>query len=541
MRKFLLTLCALTSMLLLCTITAMAKSYTIPQCAVPPTIDGKMSKDEYYGAYHKFMNNDKGNYDYSTHPDQSEQNKLDQCKGYDFYMYWYDDPEESGEILDVKKGGLYICVVAKDKSLGAIFSDGAASNASDCIQILIDPLNLRMSSNSKAFCFDFSPETKKSGKSLIYEHFQFCSKPPETFNYQVKAHRDKNGYTMEIFIPWSLLSINNRLPRHRVGTQMGIGIIAMDWVGQSPYYNITDFGGGKSIENIVSKPRYYNTVTFGETVYPPGYKPNGDLTKLKEAIEKAEKLLPDEKLYVPAAFASFKLALESAKQMTTTDKQAEIDEALKDLEEAMTALKKLEDLTPFEALQAAIEAAKQLKEADYHPETWERLKKALESAEKITDKNPESEIKEATDELNVAINGLVSIDEDISELRLENLLNAIKNFEMLNEKDYTAESWKTAVEAYEKAKSLQSNKEAVQFEVDEASKVLENAIKALVSVNGENNKNEITESDKKDGLSPFAWVAIAVVVIAAIIAIVIVLKRKDPKKAEQENKDEKIK
>ena len=178
MKKLFLSVLAIALMLTSFTLVSSAgEAYTIPQCAVPPTIDGKMSKNEWYGAYHKFMNNEKGNYDYSDNPSPDVEDKANQCKGFDIYMYWYDDPNESGKLLDVKKGGLYICVVAQDKTYGTIFNDGEASNASDCFQLAIDPFNYRLSNSKKAFIFDFSPETTKKGTALIFEHYQFKSKP----------------------------------------------------------------------------------------------------------------------------------------------------------------------------------------------------------------------------------------------------------------------------------------------------------------------------------------------------------------------------
>ena len=127
MKKVFLALLA--AVLLLSSVTLVssaAGSYTIPQCAVPPTIDGKYSSNEWYGAYHKFMNNEKGNYDYSDNPNPTPEERANQCKGYDIYMFWYDDPNESGELMDVKQGGLYFCVVAQDKTYVLDFDDGKA-------------------------------------------------------------------------------------------------------------------------------------------------------------------------------------------------------------------------------------------------------------------------------------------------------------------------------------------------------------------------------------------------------------------------------
>ena len=316
MIKLFLSVLAIALMLTSFTLVSSAgEAYTIPQCAVPPTIDGKMSKNEWYGAYHKFMNNEKGNYDYSDNPSPDVEDKANQCKGFDIYMYWYDDPNESGKLLDVKKGGLYICVVAQDKTYGTIFNDGEASNASDCFQLAIDPFNYRLSNSKKAFIFDFSPETTKKGTALIFEHYQFKSKPLTMFKYQVKAKRDKNGYTMEIFIPWSLLNLNDKLPRHKVGAKMGIGIICMDWVGARYYYDIADFGNGKKIVDIAGVPKLYNQVTFGETVYPPGYKSDSDLTKLNKLIKKAEEIEKNKAEYLEATYSAFELALKLAKEV----------------------------------------------------------------------------------------------------------------------------------------------------------------------------------------------------------------------------------
>ena len=83
MKKLFLSVLAIALMLTSFTLVSSAgEAYTIPQCAVPPTIDGKMSKNEWYGAYHKFMNNEKGNYDYSDNPSPDVEDKANQCKGH---------------------------------------------------------------------------------------------------------------------------------------------------------------------------------------------------------------------------------------------------------------------------------------------------------------------------------------------------------------------------------------------------------------------------------------------------------------------------
>ena len=528
MKKLFLSILAVALMLTSFTIVSSAgEAYTIPQCAVPPTIDGKMSKNEWYGAYHKFMNNEKGNYDYSDNPSPDAEDKANQCKGFDIYMYWYDDPNESGKLLDVKKGGLYVCVVAQDKSYGMIFDDGEASNASDCIQLAIDPFNYRLSNNKKSFIFDFSPETTKKGTALIYVHYQFKSKPLSMFKYQVKAVRDKNGYTMEIFIPWSLLNLNDKLPRHRVGAKMGIGIICMDWVGARYYYDIADFGNGKKIEYIAGVPKLYNQVTFGETVYPPGYKSDSDLTKLNDLIKKAEEVEKNKAEYLEATYSAFELALKEAKAVKAEDKQATVDAAYKKLDESIKNLKKSADMTPFEALQAAITAANEFVEEDYHAQTWEAFAKALDSAKKLTEKSSKEDLAAATEALNTAIKGLVPADQELTAADFTQLEAKIAQVEGLNEADYTAESWAKLKEVYDKAKDIDGKADAVQTDVDDLVKQLNDAISALVKAGEQpaTTADDNAPAEKTSSLL-WLWIVIAVAVVAAAAVIIMILSKK---------------
>lgn len=529
MKKLFLSVLAIALMLTSFTLVSSAgEAYTIPQCAVPPTIDGKMSKNEWYGAYHKFMNNEKGNYDYSDNPSPDVEDKANQCKGFDIYMYWYDDPNESGKLLDVKKGGLYICVVAQDKTYGTIFNDGEASNASDCFQLAIDPFNYRLSNSKKAFIFDFSPETTKKGTALIFEHYQFKSKPLTMFKYQVKAKRDKNGYTMEIFIPWSLLNLNDKLPRHKVGAKMGIGIIFMDWVGARYYYDIADFGNGKKIVDIAGVPKLYNQVTFGETVYPPGYKSDSDLTKLNKLIKKAEEIEKNKAEYLEATYSAFELALKEAKAIKTEDKQATVDAAYKKLDDAIKNLKKSADMTPFEALQAAITAANEFVEEDYHAQTWEAFAKALDSAKKLTEKSSKEDLAAATEALNTAIKGLVPADQELTEVDFTQLEAKIAQVEGLNEADYTAESWAKLKEVYDKAKDIDGKADAVQTDVDDLVKKLNDAISALVKA-GEQQSSTAADNAPAEKTSSllWLWIVIAVAVFAAAAIIIIIRSKKE--------------
>ena len=333
---------------------------------------------------------------------------------------------------------------------------------------------------------------------------------------------------MEIFIPWSLLNLNDKLPRHKVGAKMGIGIICMDWVGARYYYDIADFGNGKKIVDIAGVPKLYNQVTFGETVYPPGYKSDSDLTKLNKLIKKAEEIEKNKAEYLEATYSAFELALKEAKAIKTEDKQATVDAAYKKLDDAIKNLKKSADMTPFEALQAAITAANEFVEEDYHAQTWEAFAKALDSAKKLTEKSSKEDIEAATEALNAAIKGLVPADQELTEADFTQLEEKTAQVERLNEADYTAESWAKLKEVYDKAKDFDGKADAVQTDVDDLVKQLDDAISALVKA-GEQQSATAADNAPAEKTSSllWLWIVIAVAVFAAAAIIIIIRSKKE--------------
>ena len=220
---------------LLCGIQMNARNpYTIPLAVTPPEIDGVMSEDEWKGAYHYQINNQIG-YQWSSNPSQKEG-----CTMFDLYMMWYNDPEESGELLDVKKGGIYIAVKAQDPERGYAYPDGGAFNGADAIQFAIDPFNYQDTNPSSAYLFDLAPYTASMdpdqpfGPASNYEHWQWNGKIPAQFKMTQEATVTADGYLMEVFIPWSVMHQYEMLPDHGIGTVMGMGFVFMDFIQQSP-------------------------------------------------------------------------------------------------------------------------------------------------------------------------------------------------------------------------------------------------------------------------------------------------------------------
>lgn len=164
------------------------------------------------------------------------------------------------------------------------------------------------------------------------------------------------------------------------------------------------------------------------------------------------------------------------------------------------------------ALEAAVEKAKTLEEEDYTEESWAALEEALKNAEDVL-KDPtatQEEVDAAAEALEEAMEALeekpeepttaptepseepTTAPEDPTEVPTEaevdttELEKAIRKAESINKKDYTNKSYKAMEAALKQAKRVLADENATQEEVDNAAKVLNAAIKALVPATGKN-------------------------------------------------------
>lgn len=126
------------------------------------------------------------------------------------------------------------------------------------------------------------------------------------------------------------------------------------------------------------------------------------------------------------------------------------------------------------ALQAAIDEAKKLNESHYTAESWTKFATALEAAEKALTSDSQDDVNNATTALKEAQANLqAQVKVDTAALQA-----AIDEAKTLKEADYTANSWKTFVEALAAAEKATAATD--QTTVDEALKNLTDAQKALV-------------------------------------------------------------
>ena len=143
-------------------------------------------------------------------------------------------------------------------------------------------------------------------------------------------------------------------------------------------------------------------------------------------------------------------------------------------------------------LQTAIDAAKALKAENYTAETWEVLTTKLAAAEKVY-ADPEAtdyEVLLAIANLTEAIEGLEAVETPEAGDKTE-LNNLITQYSGLNEKDYTAESWKVFANALENAKAVSAKENASQAEIDKAIAALTSARAGLVKAT-----DQTTQADK---------------------------------------------
>ena len=126
------------------------------------------------------------------------------------------------------------------------------------------------------------------------------------------------------------------------------------------------------------------------------------------------------------------------------------------------------------ALQAAIDEAKKLNESDYTSDSWAKFATALEAAEKALTSDSQDDVNNSTTALKEAQAHLqAQVKVDTAALQA-----AIDEAKTLNEADYTANSWKTFVEALAAAEKATAATD--QTTVNEALKNLTDAQKALV-------------------------------------------------------------
>ncbi len=134
-----------------------------------------------------------------------------------------------------------------------------------------------------------------------------------------------------------------------------------------------------------------------------------DTSALEEAIQAAEALKEDD--YTEETWAALEEALENARDTLEdpTASQAEVDQAAKDLQDAIAALEDYVEPVDKTELEKAIDKAKAVDEDEYTADSYKAMEAALKIAESVyaDEDATQEEVDAATKALNAAYKALV--------------------------------------------------------------------------------------------------------------------------------------
>lgn len=204
-----------------------------------------------------------------------------------------------------------------------------------------------------------------------------------------------------------------------------------------------------------------------------------------EYIDKTElnKLLDDVSRLVETDYSnpSWNTLQQAIDGIDTLTKQSEIDNKVKEIQEAMNNLGI--DKTELEEL---LEEIKTLNEKDYSKDSWKDL---LENLENVQDIKIQSELNKKVDDIRNAINSLT-----VDKSKLEELIKEIEN---MNKDNYTKDSLQILEEL------LKIDDLAHQYEIDERIIEIQNAVKNLKVDFGKiyelfNNINKLNKDNFKE-------------------------------------------
>lgn len=170
-------------------------------------------------------------------------------------------------------------------------------------------------------------------------------------------------------------------------------------------YNAYDGNGNDSGTNTVVK-----TVTVSDKDSSPdgvvGSTGEVDYSKLKEKIAEAEALNPND--YNQESWDALQKALENAKEALNSKSQAEVDDALQKLIDAINALVKVD----YSALDKAIEDAKGLGKDNNLNSLWLTLMDALKQAEALRVNGDQAAVDALTEQINDLVKQILAASGD---------------------------------------------------------------------------------------------------------------------------------
>ena len=453
-------ICAATVFSLFAFGSSAAKSnvYYCPKAKTVPTIDGKITEDEWGNALTIELDslNAKAANGWAMNPFGSSDAKAT------VKLLWSDDKT---------RGGLYISWHVTDETQSfALDKDSPAPNAMDSVQFVIDPMyQRRVKARDSAMIYTFDPYVTRVGNGFAvypedgatwYEHIYWVGRN-ESLGVRVSSKLDAEadtdgnrrwlvkGYDIEAYLPWKALTVLTGRPEAKIGTKIGIGFLLVDYDFDyqgymSDYENgslrdvseyqslvnvTTDFSNGTRTtnENICAYPRNYNTLILADFSGSTTSDSNTDTTEKPDDVianpsETLEEIMKKDEMlnsadYTEETWLVYSEAFQEAKNFLNGESSKSEDEVKAALIAAIGGLKLSYDLDSsseqtettdqMAKLTELINSTKNLKEK-YSAEQLAEVDRLTERAtELLSSPNPKKEqIEKAYNELNEAIKNL---------------------------------------------------------------------------------------------------------------------------------------
>ncbi|MBU5595498.1 FIVAR domain-containing protein [Amphibacillus sp. MSJ-3] len=216
-----------------------------------------------------------------------------------------------------------------------------------------------------------------------------------------------------------------------------------------------------------------------------------DPSALEELLEIAKAYLEDGTSYTEASLEVLEKAISNAESLLADEEvtQAELDEAIEALAEAIEHLEELEPVEEVDpsALEELLAIAREYIEdgTSYTEASLEVLEKAISNAESLLadEEVTQAELDEALEALTEAIENLEELEpvEEVDPSALEELLAIAREY-IEDGTSYTEASLEVLEKAISNAESLLADEEVTQAELDEALEALAEAIESLEQV-----------------------------------------------------------
>ncbi len=221
---------------------------------------------------------------------------------------------------------------------------------------------------------------------------------------------------------------------------------------------------------------------------------NADKTALNAKIAEAEAI--ETKLYTSSSLIDFTKALKNAKDFSASESatQDRVDNATKELSDAMSALKLRADTGEAKTL---LQTVSGLKESDYTANSWKAFAKAKTALEKAVKDNSDVNEEQMNDLLKALTDAKASLikTQKIDKSKLNALITKVQG---AKEADYEAAYWKEFKNALDAAKLINNASTATQEQVDKAAEKLQTAYNDLLA----HKKPVQSEDPKPDDPTP---------------------------------------